>query len=258
MKKIIIVMLMLACIITPVKAANYTMKELIPENTKTTIRGETFLYKDLSYNEGIIRFGLIKNNSKDTTNLSISVGLFDQDKKNIGTINYCAESEELTTKAEKENYVIDVTSSQLATGKSYKNIKYISVLGENITCRTDGSQDYIGETVEQIGMAKNTELGESTMMLVRILEAIAGIIMFLFLYKFLFTSAYRNIDGEDVRQEYSYINKELKKERERELKRNPPKPKEIKPNKTPEQKKQEEIQNAKDLADDSDLHNFYK
>ena len=177
-------MLMIIGIATPVKAANYTMKELIPERTKTTIRGETFLYKDLSYNEGIISFGLIKNNSKEKAKLSISVGLFDQNKKNIGTVNYCSESVAVAPKEEKEDYVIDVSSSQLATGKSYKNIKYISVLGENITCRTDGAQDYIGETVEQIGMAKNTSVGDNTMLLVRILEVISAIIIILFLYKF--------------------------------------------------------------------------
>lgn len=258
MKKVLFIIVLFLGMIMPVKAADYSMRELIPERTKTTIHGENFLYKDISYHEGILSFGLVKNNSKETKNLSISVGFFDKDKKNIGTINYCSKESQLNTKEEKTGFVIDVTGANLATGKSYKNIKYIAVLGENTTCRTDGSQDFVGETVEQIGMAKNTTISDSTMMLVRILEVVAAIIMILFLYRFLFTSAYRNVDGEDVRQEYVYINKQLKKEREKELKVNPPKPKEIKPNKSKEVMEQEKIQNEKDLLDDSDLHNFYK
>ena len=96
------------------------------------------------------------------------------------------------------------------------------------------------------------------MFVVNIIKWIGVVLVVGFLYKFLFTGAYRNIDGEDVRQEYTYINKELRKEREKDAKENPPKPKEVKKNKSDEIIEQERIQNEKDLLDDSDLHNMYK
>lgn len=257
-KNLIFLLLILLGLLQPVKASNYEFRELIPSGTQTTIRGETFLYKGLSYKNGLVRFETIKNNSKEKKALSISIGLFDESKKNIGTINYCSQEQSLDTKESKDSFIIDVKGTNLEDGKSYKDVKYISILGENISCRLDGSKDYIGQTVEQIGMPKNTQLSDSAMLIVNIFKYILIAIIGIFIYKYLFTNAYRNVDGEDVRQEYAYINKELQRERDRELKRNPPKPKEIKPNKSPEIIEQERIQNKKDLEDDSDLHNFYK
>ena len=258
-KKILLGLLLLVLgFIHPVKAANYDFRELIPTGKETTIRGNNFLYKGLSYQNGMVKFETIKNNSKEKRALSVSIGLFDEKKKNIGTINYCSEELALNTKEEKTNFIIDVKGSIIEEGKNYKDVKYISLLGENINCRLDGSKDYIGQTVEQIGMPKNTQLSDSAMLIVNIFKYILIAMIIIFVYRFVFTNAYRNVDGEDVRQEYAYINKELRKERERELKRNPPKPKEVKPNKAPEIIEQEKIQNEKDLADDSDLHNMYK
>lgn len=259
MKKIIVgVLVLLIGMTLPVKAANYEMRELIPSGITTTIRGETFLYKGLSYKNGIIKFETIKNNSKEKKSLSISIGLFDEKKKNVGTINFCSSEMALDTKEEKPNFVIDVKGSNLETGKSYQDIKYISVLGENENCRVDGSTDYIGQTVEQIGMPKNNTFNDEQLLLINIVKVIVIGLVAWFLYRFLFTTAFRNMDGEDVRQEYAYINKELRNDRERELKKNPPKPKEVKKVKSDAVIEQEKIQNEKDKEDDSDLHNFYK
>ena len=56
MKKVVILFLTLLGIMAPVKAANYEIRELIPEGVQTTIRGETFLYKNFIYQEGVIKF----------------------------------------------------------------------------------------------------------------------------------------------------------------------------------------------------------
>jgi len=256
MKKVLWMILLLSIVI-PVHAANYSMKELIPENTKTTIRGEHLLYKEISYQAGIIRLLAIKNNSKDEYKPSISVGLFDKNKKNIGTVNYCLD-EGLASKQGKDNVSIEIKDNYLVQKKVLTDIKYIAVLGENLNCRTDGATEYIGQTVDQIGMAKNNTLTDSEMLVVNMVKWIGVVLVVWFLYKFLFTGAFRNVDGEDVRCEYTYINKELKKEREHEAKVNPPKPKEVKLNKSKEIMEQERIQNEKDLLDDSDLHNMYK
>ena len=44
------------------------------------------------------------------------------------------------------------------------------------------------------------------------------VLLILFLYKFLFTGAYRNMDGEDMRADFAYINKQKERERERQRK----------------------------------------
>ena len=260
MKKYIklLIILLLVGITLPVKAANYAFKELIPQDKTTTIRGNTFLYKNLTYQNGVVKFELIKNNSKEKKPLSVSIGLFDEKGKNIGIINYCSAEQALNSKEEKENFIIDINGASMESGKTYKDIKYISILGENSTCRLGGSQEFIGQTVEEIGMARNNQLTSSELLIVNIFKVILVALVLLFIYKFLFTGAYRNMDGEDVRQEYAYINKELRKEREQELKRNPPKPKEPKKVKSDEIIEQERIQNEKDKADDSDLHHMYK
>ncbi len=234
MKKYLLFIIILLGIVIPVHAANYEMKELIPENTKTTIRGEHLLYKEFFYQSGIVRFQTIKNNSNDPLKLTVSIGLFDSSKKNIGTINYCGGETELSSKEGKDNISIEVKNSYLAPKKSLKDVKYIALLGENTSCRTDGSTEFLGQTVEQIGMMKNNTLTSNEMLVVNIMKWIGIVLFVIFIYKFLFTGAYRNVDGEDVRQEYSYINNELKKERIEYAKKNPPKPKEIKINKSKE------------------------
>ena len=66
------------------------------------------------------------------------------------------------------------------------------------------------------------------------------------------------MDGEDVRQEYSYINKELENKRKYDAIHNP-KPKKVKKEtKTKEVKYQEETENNNTNKESSDLHNFYK
>ena len=256
MKKLLIAIFVFLGIMTPVKAADYSIKELIPEGVTTTVRGDNFMYKDILYQGGFIKIGKIRNNSLEKKTLTVSIGLFDKNKKNIGTINYCQENTPIESKGEVDELTIDVKNSYMASGKTHKDIRYISVIGENLNCRTDGATDYVDQTVEQIGMAKNNTLNDDQLALLNIIKWIGIILFALFVYKFLFTNAYRNMDGTDVRQEYTYINKELRKERELEEKLNPPQPKVVKTNKTKEILKQEKEQNAK--SNQSDLHDMYK
>ena len=242
----------------PVHAANYEMRELIPVGVETTIRAESLLYQKFSYEDGVITFSKIKNNSNEEKPLTISIGLFNSKKKNIGTINYCSTENKLSPKEEKENFQIEVTSKYLEEEKTTEDVKYIAILSDNSSCRIDGAYDFLGQKVEKIGQIKNTSVTDSAIMLLNMLKVIAIILFILFLYKFLFTNAYRNINGDDVRQEYAYINKQLRKEREEKAKNEKPEPKVVKTHKTKEIIDQEKIQNEKDLKDDSDLHNFYR
>ena len=83
------------------------------------------------------------------------------------------------------------------------------------------------------------------------------VLLLLFLYNFMFTNAYQNMDGSDVRAGYRKYNKELKKERERELKKHPPvepEPVKVKSDKVIEQEKQAQNEDKSG----TDLHNLYK
>jgi len=256
MKKIvkILVILLLLVVTKNVYAANYKIKELIPLKIKTTVVTKNFSYRKFQYNEGKIEFEGIKNLTDKDIPITISIGLFNKDKKNIGTINYC----DYTIKSKEEaTYEIDVTKDYLGKDYSVSDIKYISVLGDNINCRTTGSDEYIGQTVEEIGYAKNSTIDSDTSLTIKILSIVGGVIFLIFIYNLLFTRTYENVDGSDVRQGYRRVNEDLKKEKEEELRRNPPKPKEVKKVKTDEVLKQEEEASKEDKSA-TDLHNLYK
>jgi len=263
MKKISIIILILLMTIIPVKAANYTLKELIPINIKTTIVTDNFSYKNFSYNvntEGdktknhIITFSGIKNLTDEAKPISISIALFDKNQKNIGTINYCTDN--LNAKEEKV-YEIPVSKSDLAKENTVNDIKYIAVLSDNINCRTDGTLDYIGQTVEEIGIKKNTTVDDDTKLLIKVLAGVFAVVLIIFLYEFVFTNYYTNFDGEEIRTDYKKYNRDLKAKREFEEKLHPTPPPVKKKTKTDTVLMQEE-QAANEGEDSTELHNMYK
>ena len=255
MKKIkLLLIIAILFIAKPVYAANYEIKELIPRNIKTTIVTNKFTYKNIMLKDNDIEFEYIKNLTNESIPLSISLCLFFKNKKNIGTINYCDYS---INPNEKINYKITIDKSYLQKEKKSNDIKYISVFSDNSNCRTGGSEEYIGQTIKEIGIGKNNTLDSKTQLLIGILGVLGGVLFLLFLYKFLFTKTYQNFDGDDVRQGYRRVNEDLKKEREEELKNNPPQPKVIKQEKTIEVLEQEE-EAAKEDKSATDLHNLYK
>ena len=250
----ILIIVMTFFITKNVYAANYEIRELIPVDTKTTIVTKNFSYRDFSYSNGSINFTSIKNLTDEKKKISISIGLFNENKKNIGTINYCDST--LDSKQEK-SHKIEVTNKYLGKDYEIKDIKYISVLGDNIKCRTTGYDEFIGQTVQEIGMAKNKTLDSKTELLIKILSIVFGVLFILFIYKLLFTKSYQNFDGSDIRQGYKKYNKELKEQREYEARVNPPAPKEVKKIKTDEVLMQEEKAKNEDKSG-TDLHNLYK
>lgn len=260
-KKILILIAMLA--IVPVQAANYEIKELIPVDIETTIVTKNFSYKEFYYNKNnsakaekdYINFKEIKNLTDTEEPISITVAFFNKDRKNIGTMNYC--SDKKLQAHESIAYSIEITEDYLGKGYSRDEIKYISVLSDNKNCRTTGKDEFIGQTVEEIGMTKNTGLDSHAQLMVQFFSVIGIALFALFLYKFLFTSAYQNVDGQETRKGFEKLNKDLAKKRREELRKNPPKPKEPKKIKTDEVLAQEEAAKYED-KDGTDLHNLYK
>lgn len=277
MKRIIffITILVITLVSQNVYAANYNIKELIPVNNHTTIGTNNFRYIDFYYNDNemeadglknnFIIFSKIKNVSDEKKAVTVSIGLFDKDKKNIGTINYCSTKDKTSVVAgtelnpdEEKSYVIEVNKKYLADKKTVKDIEYISILSDNPNCTTGSSLDFVGQTVDEIGQIKNTGLSDDAELLIKILTGIGIVAIIIFVYNFMFSTRYKNFNGEDVRQEYSYINKELEAKRKYDAIHNPTPPKKVKEVKTQGVKAQEERENSNANKESSDLHNFYK
>lgn len=255
MKRIIRVFLvLLICLsVKNVYAANYSVKELIPLNVKTSIHTDNFSYKGMRCDGYGVYFTSIKNLTEDNMPISISIGLFDKDKKNIGTINYCNNT--LQSKEERE-FFIDVSSKYMGKGKKQKDVKYIAVLGDNINCRIDGSTDYIGQKIDNLGVSSGGELDSKTQLFLYIVIILVGAFVVLIVYKLLFTKSYRNVDGKEVRDAYDDINRELREMREEEEK-NRVAPPLKEPDKPIEILEQEEEARNEDKSG-TDLHNLYK
>lgn len=255
MKKILLAIFLLFVTMINTHAANYELKELIPINIETTIVTKNFSYRDFYYNgKGMIIFKAIKNISNKDLPVSISIGLFDENKNNIGTINHCLKDNILMAKEER-SYMITILEENLQKEKIIEDVHYISILNENINCRTSGSEDYIGQKVEDIGKIKDNSMKSDTILFIRIIEILGAVLGLLLLYRFMFSNSFRNFNGDDLRKDYKKYNKKLAKEREENLKNNPPKPKEEIPKKSQEVLLQEE--EAK-KTESTDLENFYK
>ena len=275
MKKLFYLIILLIGISTiNVNAANYELKELIPLDTKTTIVTNNFSYQNFYYNNNdleakslhnnFIIFENVKNLSDKDLPFSISVAVFDKDKKNLSVINYCSTKDKMGVHAgdilkvnEEKTFVLEIPKRYLPDDKDVTDIKYFAVLSDNINCNSNVSLDYVGYTIEDVNMRKNTGLDKDSQLLIIVMSIVGGVLLLLFLYNFLFTNSYRNIDGSDVRAGYKKYNKDLAKEREEELKRNPPKEPEPVKVKTDEVIAQEEAARNEDKSG-TDLHNLYK
>lgn len=260
MKKLIQIFIILIIVISSktVYADSYKMMELIPKDKKVTIRGDQLLYKDVEFKEGKIVIGQIKNITDEKKSITISIGLFGEDKRNISIINYCSTEDALETNQVIENYQIPIDEEKFDKDKTINDIKYYAIISENKSCRLGGAKEYVGEKINRINKLGDNSLPSSVTMLLNIVKYFVIGFIIIFLYKFLFTGSYRNMDGEDMRADYAYINKEKEKERERQRKLNPKNPKTIKQTKSDKVLAQEKEEQEKENKDDSNLHNFYK
>ena len=257
---------------TPVMAANYELRELIPAGTQTTIVTRHFSYKSFylhteevegeTFESSFIIFTGIKNLTDEELPVSITIALFGKDKKNIGTIRYCSSND--TTSAlqgtmlgarQEISYSIPVNKFFLMDGKTAKDVSYIAVLDDNINCNQAGALDYIGESVEEIGTIKNHQIDSQSMIFFKFLAVVGGGLLLLLLYRIFFTNRYQNMNGDDLRKSFQTHQEELKEEKEEELRAHPPTPEVVVPNKSPEIIQQEEAAKENEA---SELRNLYK
>lgn len=202
MKKLITLVVLFIILLSPtVNAANYELKEMIPVGIKTTIVTKHFSYRQFYYDQtdNKIHFTTIKNIYDEQLPISISIGLFDKDQRNVGVIHYCDKTNNVLAAGAEIPFSIEVTSEYLGEEKTKDDIKYIAILEDNYTCKTDKSQIYVGQKVEDIGSYYGGEISDSTKLTVQIITCIVIVIVVIFLYQFLFTTKYQNMDGNEVR-----------------------------------------------------------
>jgi translation initiation factor IF-2 len=255
MKRIIrVVLILVICLsIKNVYAEDYKINELIPPKVKTSIHTDNFSYKKFSFDEYGVNFGGIKNLTDKSLPVSISIGLFDKNGVNIGAINHC---EVMLESKQETAFFIDFNVKYLAENYTANDIKYISILSDNITCKTEGSTDFVGKKISKmVTHNTNKKIDNKVQLFLSVLAILAGAGLVFIVYKLIFTKSYRNIDGNEVRKAFAEINKELKEKREKEnseievLEEEPSKPIEI--------LEQEEEAKTED-KNGTDLHNLYK
>ena len=269
MKKLVLGLFIICCMILPVQAMEYQLKELIPLGIETTISTNKFIYKDLYLSEKIEKgktyfvFKGVKNISDEDRPVSIKIAFFDENRENIGVLNYCSSKDKtssITTLKSKEekSFAIEITDNYLADKKRVKDIKYVAVMDDNSNCNSSVYLDGVGRKVDELGKTDPNLFKKDDVGIMKVIYIVVGVVLvLLFLYKFLFTSSYKNMDGEDVRNGYKKYNKELKDQREFEAKVNPPVVEEPKKEKTDEVIAQEKSAQEEDKSG-TDLHNLYK
>ena len=248
MKKIVWILLFIVLLNTKnVFASNYRLKELIPMKETTTITTERFLYRNIGYDkEKGITFSSVKNIFQEELPISISIGLFDKHKNNIGTINYCSSFDKLLPKEEKE-YAISV-EEYLSLKKEKTDISYFAILSDNRNCNRTDKDIYVGKTIEEIGKSKTTEITEDLSIFIKVLIVTLVLVIAPILYKVIFTSAYENVNGDAVRKDYNYYQENGLFKKEESQKEG--KSKEEKVEKPKEEEKEEE--------NETDLQKLYK
>lgn len=177
MKKKLVVVAVLAMIfvmnISNVKAVNSSnVGTFIKENITVDVRSEHFTYKGISFTRkadekgyGRINFDKITNTSDTLMHVSISIGLFNKDKINIGTINYCASKDldsdysgKTLKKGESTPFYVTISPKRHLT-EDYKveDIAYIAVINDNKFCKVGGADTYAGLTLEDINENKTAD-----------------------------------------------------------------------------------------------------
>ena len=159
-------MFLLVLLLLPIMvyAEDYEAKTLIPVDTNASVKTLKFDYNNFVYNSKIddkgnslITFESIKNNNVIKSFVSINLLLFDEGKKNIGFVAYCTDKDldsnyadfELAGKSSAP-FSIRVVSKYFVSGKSSKDVKYISILDDNKYCQIGGYDKYKGLTLDEI------------------------------------------------------------------------------------------------------------
>ena len=262
MRKILLGILVFICFIN-VNAKDYELKTLIPVDEKASVSTDHFFYHDFSFSskeissiiqQRSIDFDGIKNLDNQDRNISITIGFFNENKRNIGLFNYCSEkdsSNRVLKPNEEREYVIYINNKLLADKSTVNDIKYISIMSENPNCNNGTNYDYVGKKIEYIEFEDKADYDYTY---IKYCLYVLILILVILVAKFIFDVTI-NKDGrltdkifgisrdkrtnEEIRDEYF-------KRREEENIRN----KKV--------EKKEEIKDISQEDGNTDLHNMYK
>ncbi len=206
MKKILMILcIFIGMFCINVHATDYGTYQLIPITDTATVETENFLYRGFYFNinemeanslkSNHVIFSGIKNISNEDRPISVTIATFDADKKNIGTLNFCATNEKYTllqttlAKDEEVNYAIGIAQRHLIEGKTIADIKYIAILGDNSSCKMAGVSDYAGKTIDEIKNTKPEDLlvNDNTKYFIYIVVGVLGLGILIFIFKLLLT-----------------------------------------------------------------------
>ena len=217
MKKVLFLCILFLSFTLNVEASEYGLYQLIPVNSDATVETENFVYSNFYYNDNEMQanalksnhviFSSIKNISKEERPISISIGVFDKDKKNIGIVNYCSSNEKYSLlptsikSGEEMAYSVGVMSKHIVDGRNITEVKYIAVLGDNADCKMAGTSEGEGMTVEEMKESEGeTRIGKNTMYFMYAVGGVVGLVFIVFILKFILTGGKTREDV--IREQY--------------------------------------------------------
>ena len=166
MKKILLfIFIILSCILNVYAENIYEYSDI---NNSIDVSTDNFIYTNISYSNSIDSLGNhffninnIHNVSNRKVPISISIGMFDINRKNIGTIVYCSSSDYdsdysgvLLNKNESRSVKISIKSKYFIEGKNINDLKGFSILNDNSNCDSAGFFKYKDLTIEEIKNGK--------------------------------------------------------------------------------------------------------
>lgn len=199
-----------------VSASEHEIWDLIPIDTVSSVETEHFLYKDFYYKSSSdingytsIEFSSIENLSSKKMPVSISVGLFDSKKENIGVINYCSLADKSSSYSgtelsagEKSAFSIKIKPDKYNSSDSdLSYVSYITIMDDNKYCKTGGATNFVGLDVEKMknGITnKQLELNESTkqkQMIIKTAVLILSVVIVYMLFGSVVSSLYIRMYG---------------------------------------------------------------
>lgn len=140
-----------------VEAAEYKVGDLFAPKELATVKTDNFIYNNIYFDGKVVTFGEVKNLTDEKIPVSVSIGLFDASKKNIGIINYCSNEDYESDfsglnlkKGQSTNFNVLVKNKYLKEENSQGNISYLGIIDDNIYCKVGGATNYIGKSMEEI------------------------------------------------------------------------------------------------------------
>ena len=161
----ILLLVVISIFLVDVYAVEYNPYDSIPiTSSNATIKTNHFTYNGVNYNKNLdetnstyFSFAGIVNSTNKKVPVTVAIGLFDKDGRNIGTIFYCTKRDYdskysgLEIKSNKSTpFKISAKKKYFVENRSATEIVSYSILSDNIDCESAGFTKYKGLTLAEI------------------------------------------------------------------------------------------------------------